>query len=80
MIRPARPRDRRPGTEPWTGLAIDLGGSLELGSRLADGGVAYLDDPLALLAPLGRRERTEAISSSDLCVLTIELSGATAVV
>jgi hypothetical protein len=45
--RPARPRARGPGTETLTGLAIDLGGSLDLGFRPGDTGAAYLDRPRA---------------------------------
>ena len=40
----------------WTGLAIDLGGSLQQRFRPDDLGVAYLDVPRALIAPLERRE------------------------
>jgi len=41
--------DRGPGqarAATWTGLAIDLGGSVEIGCRLADRGVAYLGELL----------------------------------
>ena len=62
----------------WTGLAIDLDGSLERRCRTADLGAAYLGELLTMDAPLDRRARTDPLFVLDLCVLTIELSGARA--
>ena len=39
-----------------TGLAIDLGGSLERRFRTDDVGAAYLDEPFTLIAPLSKGE------------------------
>jgi hypothetical protein len=39
-------------------------------------GVAYLDRLLSLIAPLDRRVKTKQFFILDLCVLTVELSGA----
>ncbi len=62
-----------------TGLAIDLRGSVERPVRPDDFGAAYLDEPLAWIAPLDRRKETPLLFPvADLCVLTVELSGARA--
>jgi hypothetical protein len=51
-----------PGTLTWTGLAIDLWGSLKQRFRPDELGVAYLDELLALIAPLERRVRPSSSS------------------
>ena len=62
---------------PYPGLAIDLGGSLDRRFRLDDLGAAYLDELLRLDAPRDRREENlRPLRLTDLCVLTVELSGA----
>jgi hypothetical protein len=48
---------------PWTGLAIDLGGSLDQRFRPDKIGVTYLDELLTLIAPLDRRAKTRMLSS-----------------
>ena len=55
------------GTDAWTGLALDLGGSLEQHDRPDDLGVAYLDGLLASLAPLDRRAQTNCSSLLGIC-------------
>ena len=46
------------GTDAWTGLALDLGGSLEQHDRPDDLGVAYLDG-----LQLGLRRLNEGITT-----------------
>jgi hypothetical protein len=41
-------------------------------------GVPYLDELLPRIAPLDRRAKTKLLFIPDLCVLTVELSGARA--
>ena len=79
MIWPARPRHGWPGTGTWTGLAIDLGGSFNRGVRPTNGWAAYLDELLASIAARDRRrQKPHLFRLDDLCVLTVELSGARA--
>jgi hypothetical protein len=61
-----------------TGLAFDLGGSIDLPVRPDELGAAYLDEPHTSIAPLDRRAMTVQFFVLDLCVLTVELSGARA--
>jgi hypothetical protein len=64
----------------WTGLAIDLGGSVELRFRPDElsGLCLWLRRPLGAATTKGE-DRT-ALRLDDLCVLTVELSGAAAAV
>ena len=66
----------------WTGLAVYLGGSVERRLRPTDLGAAYLDRLLHLIAPRRRSgslwRNVVPICPNDLCVLTVELSGARA--
>ena len=51
-------------------------GSRGAGCRTNEPIVAYLDEPPRLVAPRDRRAKNEQLFILDLCVLTVELSGA----
>jgi hypothetical protein len=51
----------------WTGLAIDLGGSLQQRFRSDAFGPAYLDELLASIAPLDRRAKANPLSILMIC-------------
>ena len=69
-----------PGPVTWTGLAIDLGGSLEQRVRPGELCAAYLDELRTRMRRLIEERRHTALRLRDLCVLTVELSGAAAAV
>jgi hypothetical protein len=50
-----------------TGLAIDLGGSVNLPFRPDNLGPAYLDELLTMIAPLDRRAMTEHFFVLGIC-------------
>ena len=60
----------------WTGLAIDLDGSHKQRFRPDGLCAAYLGELLARLRRLIEGQRHFALRLRDLCVLTVELSGA----
>jgi hypothetical protein len=65
---------------PWTGLAIDLDGSVDRLFRLDELGAAYLDGllPSVRRENEGRAQSNHSVLLKRLCVLTVELSGARA--